>query len=303
MRQLLGGACRQLAELGEVERACIFLLEDAGNLVPRMAAYADGRQDPATWERFRNAPVGLELTETVLRTGEPMAADRDSGLLSRWWVENFDAASGPRRPARPHPAPDRGAHAGQQPGPPVLRGRAAAGRRGRRPPRRRDRTGPGEPGARDLAQDRADRPPAARRRRRRHRRRGGRRGRRPRRAAARPHRPQRRLPHRRGRHDRHGAARRLARGAQAGDPDAARRPSRRRRAAVAAHRRGEAARLRQGRRGQRPPRPPARRGAGPGVLRQRAAALRRPAARADRHRRRSASPGTGPRRCARPCAR
>jgi diguanylate cyclase (GGDEF)-like protein len=93
MRQLLGVACRQLAELGEVERACIFLLDDAGNLVPRMAAYADGRQDPTTWKRFRNAPVGLEITEAVLRTGEPMAADRNSGLLSPWWVENFDAAS------------------------------------------------------------------------------------------------------------------------------------------------------------------------------------------------------------------
>jgi hypothetical protein len=44
MDHLLGAACRQLAELGEVERACIFLLED-GRLVPRMASYADGRRD------------------------------------------------------------------------------------------------------------------------------------------------------------------------------------------------------------------------------------------------------------------
>ncbi|TFV78434.1 EAL domain-containing protein [Blastococcus sp. CT_GayMR19] len=93
MRQLLGAACRQLAELGEVERASIFLLDDAGNLVPRMAAYADGRRDPATLKRFRSAPVPLGITETVLRTGEPMAADRDSGLLSAWWVENFGAVS------------------------------------------------------------------------------------------------------------------------------------------------------------------------------------------------------------------
>ena len=93
MDQLLGAACRQLAELGEVERACIFLLED-GKLVPRMAAYADGRQDRATWEQFRNAPVGMELAETVLRTGEPLAADRDSGGLSGWWVDNFGVVSG-----------------------------------------------------------------------------------------------------------------------------------------------------------------------------------------------------------------
>jgi hypothetical protein len=39
-----------------------------------MASYADGRRDVATWEQFRNAPVGMHLAETVLRTGEPMAA-------------------------------------------------------------------------------------------------------------------------------------------------------------------------------------------------------------------------------------
>ncbi|MFD2092045.1 bifunctional diguanylate cyclase/phosphodiesterase [Blastococcus deserti] len=92
MDHLLGAACRQLAELGEVERACIFLLED-GRLVPRMAGYADGRRDRATWEQFRNAPVGLQLAETVLRTGEPMTADKDSGLLSGWWVDSFHIAS------------------------------------------------------------------------------------------------------------------------------------------------------------------------------------------------------------------
>ncbi|TFV68268.1 UNVERIFIED_ORG: EAL domain-containing protein [Bacillus sp. AZ43] len=93
MDHLLGSACRQLAELGEVERACIFLLED-GRLVPRMAAYADGRRDLATWEQFRNAPVGLQMAETVLRTGKPMTADKDSGLLSGWWVDAFHIASG-----------------------------------------------------------------------------------------------------------------------------------------------------------------------------------------------------------------
>ena len=93
MDHLLGSACRQLAELGEVERACIFLLED-DSLVPSMAAYADGRRDLATWEQFRNAPVGMHLAETVLRTGRPMSADKDSGLLSGWWVDQFGVASG-----------------------------------------------------------------------------------------------------------------------------------------------------------------------------------------------------------------
>ena len=60
MDHLLGEACRKLAELGGVDRACIFLLED-GRLVPRRASYADGRRDPATWEQFRIAPVGFEL--------------------------------------------------------------------------------------------------------------------------------------------------------------------------------------------------------------------------------------------------
>jgi diguanylate cyclase (GGDEF)-like protein len=93
MDQLLSSACRKLAELGEVERACIFLLED-GQLVPSMASYADGRRDLETWQQFRNAPVALQLAETVLRTGEPLAADKESGLLSGWWVEKFHVASG-----------------------------------------------------------------------------------------------------------------------------------------------------------------------------------------------------------------
>jgi transcriptional regulator with GAF, ATPase, and Fis domain len=93
MDHLLGDACRKLAELGEVERASIFLLED-GRLVPRMASNADGRRDLATREQLRNDPVGLHLAEHVLRTGQPMTADRDSGLLSGWWVDSFPIASG-----------------------------------------------------------------------------------------------------------------------------------------------------------------------------------------------------------------
>jgi diguanylate cyclase (GGDEF)-like protein len=93
MDQLLAEACRKLAELGEVDRACVFLLED-GRLVPSMARYADGRQDLAAWEQFRNAPVGFELAETVLRTGEPITADRDSEVLSGWWGDNFAIGSG-----------------------------------------------------------------------------------------------------------------------------------------------------------------------------------------------------------------
>jgi diguanylate cyclase (GGDEF)-like protein len=99
---MLFAACRRLAELGEVERACVFLLED-GRLVPRMAAYADGRRDQATWQQFRDAPVGLQLADTVLRTGEPLAADRDSGLLSGWWVKNFSVASVLAVPLGRHP--------------------------------------------------------------------------------------------------------------------------------------------------------------------------------------------------------
>jgi diguanylate cyclase (GGDEF)-like protein len=93
MDQLLSSACRQLAELGDVDRACIFLLED-DRLVPSMASYADGRRDLATWLQFRNAPVALPLAETVLQTGEPLVAHKDSALLSGWWADNFDIASG-----------------------------------------------------------------------------------------------------------------------------------------------------------------------------------------------------------------
>ncbi|MGY1811100.1 EAL domain-containing protein [Blastococcus sp. SYSU D00669] len=89
---LLATACRQLAELGEVERACVFLVED-DRLVPRMAGFADGRRDRASFERFRTAPEPLPLVETVLRTGEPRAADRDSDQLPGWWAETFHIAS------------------------------------------------------------------------------------------------------------------------------------------------------------------------------------------------------------------
>ncbi|MCW2699141.1 MAG: putative Diguanylate kinase [Blastococcus sp.] len=92
MDHLLAGACGQLAELGEVERACVFLLED-GRLVPRMARYADGRRDRATWEHLGTAPVVPRLAETVLATGKPMAADRDSGLLAGWWMDSFAISS------------------------------------------------------------------------------------------------------------------------------------------------------------------------------------------------------------------
>jgi diguanylate cyclase (GGDEF)-like protein len=91
-QHLLGTACRRLAELGEVDRACIFLLED-GRLVPRMAAYADGHRDAAIWQEFRNAPIGMGVVETVLRTGAPMAVDAGSDLLPGWWVEKFAIAS------------------------------------------------------------------------------------------------------------------------------------------------------------------------------------------------------------------
>jgi GAF domain-containing protein len=93
MEELLGAACRTLAQLDEVERASIFLLED-DRLVPRMARGADDRRDPATSEQFRAAPVALELAETVLRTGEPMTADRGSGLLAGWWADDFGIDSG-----------------------------------------------------------------------------------------------------------------------------------------------------------------------------------------------------------------
>jgi diguanylate cyclase (GGDEF)-like protein len=104
MERLLAAACEQLAALGEAERACIFLLED-GRLRPRMASFADGRRDEATWAQFRSAPEPLRLAEAVLRTGEPMAADRDSDELSGWWVESFDIASALAVPLGRAPSP------------------------------------------------------------------------------------------------------------------------------------------------------------------------------------------------------
>ena len=133
--------------------------------MPRMAAYADGRRDVATWEQFRNAPVGMPLAETVLRTGEPMTADNDSGLLSGWWVDNFDVASGLAVPLGRSPRHRRGPHPRQHAGAPVLRGRPPARRRRRRPPGRRHRAGPDEPGPGRLPDHRRRRPAAAGRRR------------------------------------------------------------------------------------------------------------------------------------------
>jgi diguanylate cyclase (GGDEF)-like protein len=93
VEHLLAVACEQLAELGGVERACVFLVDEDGRLVPRMAGYADGRRDVSTWRRFRTAPVPLRLAETVLRTGEPQVADGDSDQLAGWWVDTFSIAS------------------------------------------------------------------------------------------------------------------------------------------------------------------------------------------------------------------
>src|SRR5947209_3757667 len=92
MDQLLGAACQRLAALGDAERACVFLLED-GRLVPRMASYADGRRDRATWELFRAAPEPLPLAEEALRTGGPVSARDDSPLLAGWWAESFAISS------------------------------------------------------------------------------------------------------------------------------------------------------------------------------------------------------------------
>src|SRR4051794_26515614 len=93
VEQLLAVACRQLAELGEVERACVFLVED-GTLVPRMARYADGRRDEAAWERFpyraRAASPGRDRAAHRRADGR---RPRDSGELSGWWADTFSAAS------------------------------------------------------------------------------------------------------------------------------------------------------------------------------------------------------------------
>ncbi|SDC54528.1 diguanylate cyclase (GGDEF) domain-containing protein [Geodermatophilus telluris] len=89
---LLGAACERLAALGGVDRACVFLLED-GRPVPSMAAFADGRRDPAGWQRFRAASSAIGLVEQVARTGVPATADRGSDLLADWWAESFAIGS------------------------------------------------------------------------------------------------------------------------------------------------------------------------------------------------------------------
>ena len=71
MDHLLGAACRQLAELGEVERACIFLLED-GRLVPRMAATPTAAATSPPGSSSATPRSAWQLAETVLRTGEPL---------------------------------------------------------------------------------------------------------------------------------------------------------------------------------------------------------------------------------------
>ena len=73
MDHLLGSACRQLAELGEVERACIFLLEDDQ---PRARAWPPTPTAAATWPPGSSSATprsACTLAETVLRTGR---ADR-----------------------------------------------------------------------------------------------------------------------------------------------------------------------------------------------------------------------------------
>jgi diguanylate cyclase (GGDEF)-like protein len=102
--QLLFRACEQLAALSDVDRACVFTLED-GRLQPRMAAYADGRYDADLWDAFRTAHEPLRLGEAVLSAGSPISANRSSELLTGWWADSFGIASALAVPLGRNPSP------------------------------------------------------------------------------------------------------------------------------------------------------------------------------------------------------
>ena len=89
----LGEICQRLARHTRMQRACLFLVRD-GQLVPRMARYADGRRDPAEWELFRSSVDPLPLSELVLETGSPQVADSPASPLVRgWWADTFQFGS------------------------------------------------------------------------------------------------------------------------------------------------------------------------------------------------------------------
>ena len=116
MDHLLGSACRQLAELGEVERACIFLLED-GRLVPRMAAYADGRRDDghlaAVPQRPRRHAPGRDGAAHRRADGRRQGLRPALRLVGRQLRRRLR----PRRPARPQPATSPACSPSTAPGP------------------------------------------------------------------------------------------------------------------------------------------------------------------------------------------
>ena len=211
-------------------------------------------------------------------------ADRDSGLLSGWWVDNFHVASGLAVPIgrSPHLAGVLTLDSTQvRPFSEDVRRLAAAAGAHLGGVIEQARTSQARAAslatARVVRQMLVDGSQATGHLR-------GRRDPRPRRPAARGHRAQRRLPDRRRRPDRRGHPRRLGRRPPPGRADPAGRAARGRRGAVAAHRGAQAAGVRRGHRDQRPARPAAGAGARPLLLRERPAAVRRPAARAGRHR-------------------
>jgi diguanylate cyclase (GGDEF)-like protein len=94
VQDVLEMVCTRLSQQVDVERACVFLISE-GQLVPRMAQFADGRRDMTAWRLFKEATEPFPLAEEVLRRKAPVVAeDPHSPLVGGWWSETFDIVTG-----------------------------------------------------------------------------------------------------------------------------------------------------------------------------------------------------------------
>lgn len=86
--ELLHEACRRLAAHLQVARVCIYLdAPEGGRIIPRMAAYADGRPEPERYRLFRDADITPQM-DRALELTEPLALGPED--IDPGWRRAFD---------------------------------------------------------------------------------------------------------------------------------------------------------------------------------------------------------------------
>jgi signal transduction histidine kinase len=94
--RVLASVAQHSARATGFERASIFILDGAGDLVPTMSQFADGHTDPEAWQTFISAGSEPPLCRRVLETGQPYVVDNaevSSALVGQEWSEPFGLRS------------------------------------------------------------------------------------------------------------------------------------------------------------------------------------------------------------------